>query len=447
MTKYTKVKLGDICRIEKGRTGIASATPGEYPLVVTAEERKNCDTYQFDCEAVCIPLVSSSGHGKKSLKNVHYQSGKFALGSILCAVIPKNPQEVNARYLHQYLQFYKDTLLVPLMKGAANVSLSMRDIANVEVPLPDFDTQAALAKTFVEAQEKQKQLNAEFEKQTEYAKRLRQNILQEAVEGKLTAEWRKQNPVVKGNPDFDAQALFEQIQKEKEGKAFPCGRTPLRPTPSAGSNAARNARSENDQPFEIPAGWKWVRLGEIIEYTDNLDIQKKCKPTDLIKYVDINSIDNENYKIDSYKEKTVSELSSRARRILKKDFIIYSTVRPYLCNLAIIENDYENYIGSTGFNVFKPIIADIKFVFYFFLTNYVIRLYKSMMQGFNSPSINNSQFENTLFPLPPLAEQKEIVSKVESLLAKVTELEKQIQERKKLFGQLMQTILKNAFTP
>ena len=215
MAKYTKQKLGDICRIEKGRTGIAGAAPGEYPLVVTAEERKTCGTYQFDCEAVCIPLVSSSGHGKKSLKNVHYQSGKFALGSILCAVIPNNPQEVNARYLHQYLQFYKDTLLVPLMKGAANVSLSMRDIAKVEIPLPDFDTQAALAKIFVQAQEKQKQLDAEFEKQTEYAKRLRQNILQEAIEGKLTAEWRKTHPAEKGNPDFDAQALFEQIQKEK----------------------------------------------------------------------------------------------------------------------------------------------------------------------------------------------------------------------------------------
>jgi len=187
MTQHTTQKLGDICRIEKGRTGIASAAPGEYPLVVTAEERKTCSTYQFDCEAVCIPLVSSSGHGKKSLKNVHYQSGKFALGSILCAVIPNNPQKVNARYLHQYLQFYKDTLLVPLMKGAANVSLSMRDIANVEVPLPDFKAQTELAELFAAMQAKQKELNAEFEKQTEYAKLLRQNILQEAIEGKLTA--------------------------------------------------------------------------------------------------------------------------------------------------------------------------------------------------------------------------------------------------------------------
>lgn len=91
MSAWKKVKIGDICHIVKGTTGIASAAAGEYPLVVTAVERKTCATYHFDCEAVCIPLVSSSGHGKKSLNNVHYQSGKFALGTILCAVIPNNP--------------------------------------------------------------------------------------------------------------------------------------------------------------------------------------------------------------------------------------------------------------------------------------------------------------------------------------------------------------------
>lgn len=65
-----------------------------------------------------------------------------------------------------------------------------------------------------------------------------------------------------------------------------------------------------------------------------------------------------------------------------------------------------------------------------------------MMQGFNSPSINNKQFENTFFPLPPLKEQEEIVTKVETLLAKVTELENQIQERKTLSEKLAFGIIK-----
>lgn len=173
MNSWKKIKIGDICKTIKGSTGIANAEPGEYPLVVTATERKTCSTYQFDCEEVCIPLISSSGHRKKSLKNVHFQSEKFALGTILCAVIPNNPDEVSASYLHQYLQFYKDTVLVPLMKGAANVSLSMRDIATVEIPLSDFKTQTELAKLFVAMQSKLKWLNAEFEKQSKYTKQLR----------------------------------------------------------------------------------------------------------------------------------------------------------------------------------------------------------------------------------------------------------------------------------
>ena len=249
MSEWKKVKIGDFCKIVKGTTGIASAEPGQYPLVVTAEERKTCSTYQFDCEAVCIPLVSSSGHGKKSLKNVHYQSGKFALGTILCAVIPNNPQELDARYLHQYLQFYKDIILVPLMKGAANVSLSMKDIATVEFPLPPIERQRELSNLFVSLQEKQKELSAEYEKQTDYAKLLRQNILQEAIEGKLTADWRKQNPVQKGNPDYDAEALFEQIQK---GEASPS----LQPasqfsaTPSPRGKAPKTPENSREFFFE-----------------------------------------------------------------------------------------------------------------------------------------------------------------------------------------------------
>lgn len=48
MSQWKKVKIGEICRIVKGTTGIAGAESGEYPLVVTAEERKTCSTYQFD---------------------------------------------------------------------------------------------------------------------------------------------------------------------------------------------------------------------------------------------------------------------------------------------------------------------------------------------------------------------------------------------------------------
>lgn len=425
MAKYTKQKLGDICRIEKGRTGIAGAAPGEYPLVVTAEERKTCGTYQFDCEAVCIPLVSSSGHGKKSLKNVHYQSGKFALGSILCAVIPNNPQEVNARYLHQYLQFYKDTLLVPLMKGAANVSLSMRDIAKVEIPLPDFDTQAALAKIFVEAQKKQKLLDAEFEKQTEYAKRLRQNILQKAIEGKLTAEWRKTHPAEKGNPDFDAQALFEQIQKEK------CHTDSILLTQNQkkkhkGKSLDFPNPCDNDYPFEIPESWKWVKIEQITIFVGNKKNQILTKELkDFGKYPAVSQGQN---LIDGYsddEDKVITDIP----------LIMFGD---HTRNVKFI--DFPFVINADGTKFFKSILCSPKYLYY-------VILFLSKKIRNRGYARHYSLLKKENFPLPSLAEQKEIVAKIESLLAKVTELEEEIQERKKLSVQLMQKILKNAFAP
>ena len=84
--------IEEICHIEKGKTPIQKAVPGEYPMVVTTTERKSCDTYQFDAKAVCIPLVSSRGHGVASLNHVYYQEGRFALGNILCAIIRKNEE-------------------------------------------------------------------------------------------------------------------------------------------------------------------------------------------------------------------------------------------------------------------------------------------------------------------------------------------------------------------
>ena len=67
MKKYPKKTIGELCNIIKGETGIASAIPGEYPLVVTAKERKTSANYQFDTQAVCIPLVSQVVMVKKVL--------------------------------------------------------------------------------------------------------------------------------------------------------------------------------------------------------------------------------------------------------------------------------------------------------------------------------------------------------------------------------------------
>ena len=444
MSEWKKVKIGEICQIIKGTTGIASAEPGEYPLVVTAVERKTCSSFQFDCEAVCIPLVSSSGHGKKSLNNVHYQKGKFALGTILCAVVPNNPNELDARFLHQYLQFYKDKILVPLMKGAANVSLSMKDIAKVEIPLPSIEKQHELSELFVEAQKKYKELLEESEKQKSYAKQLRQNILQEAIEGKLTEEWRKENAVVKGNPDFDAEALFEKIQEEKR---------------HTDSELLRNSKkkekslpeiTEDEKPFEIPEGWKWVRLGEIIKDSPRNGYSPKAVDFETpIKTLKLGAVTYGIFDASEFKYIN-EEIPKDAHCWLKNGDILIerSNSIEYVGICAIYTGKDDEFMYLDLLMRFRTQdILSKQYIHTALISPFNRSYFMNSAKGAQKtmPKINQDCVVNTMIPLPPLKEQDAIVNKVETLLAKVVELEKQITERETLTKQLIQSIMKDAF--
>ena len=163
MLDIKKMSIGDLCIIEKGKTGIKKAVPGPYPLVTTAEERGSHNEYHFDKPSVIIPVVSSSGHGHASLKRIHYQEGKFAVGSILCVVTPKDGSVLNAKFLFHFLNAYKEELLVSRMKGMANVTLPINELAKIEVPLMSIENQNKLNKDL--------EYCAQIEKQTSKSKR------------------------------------------------------------------------------------------------------------------------------------------------------------------------------------------------------------------------------------------------------------------------------------
>ncbi len=178
MSDLTKVKIGDVCTVTKGVTGIQKAIAGKYPMVTLAEDRRTHNEFQFDCKAVIVPLVSSTGHGHASMNRVHYQEGKFALGSILCAVVPNDSNFLNPKYLHIYLSYLKDKLLVPLMRGAANVSLSISNIKTVEVVVPPIKRQLEIIELEKMLCSQNKKLKEQHILQKSYLTLLRQQILQ-----------------------------------------------------------------------------------------------------------------------------------------------------------------------------------------------------------------------------------------------------------------------------
>lgn len=140
-------RLGDFCKIKKGLSPNMATPPGEHILVVPAEARKSSDHWDFEGEAVCVPLVSSAGHGKADIKRIHYEKGKFALANTMCALFVNSGREVRPRFLHLLLEATKETTLVPLMCGATNVTMDSDQLAELSLPIPSLGVQDEIIET------------------------------------------------------------------------------------------------------------------------------------------------------------------------------------------------------------------------------------------------------------------------------------------------------------
>ena len=162
---WRKSTVAELCDIVKGTAPIQKTAPGPYPLVTTGAERRTANDYQLDCEAVCVPMISSTGHGHASLKRVHYQTGKFALANLLTALLVRDKSQLSPRFLALYINYFKDRLLVPLMVGAANMSLTPDRLASVTVSFPPLAYQNR-ALSIMDDVEELRKLRAQADRRT-----------------------------------------------------------------------------------------------------------------------------------------------------------------------------------------------------------------------------------------------------------------------------------------
>ena len=136
----TSAQLGQLCSIMKGTSSSTKTQPGPYPLIVTAENWLTSADYQFEGDAVCVPLISSTGHGRASIKRIHYVAGRFAVANLLAVLQPLEKAKLDAKFLYFVLDADKDNI-ARLMNGAANVGMRVEDIAGLQIPLPPLEVQ------------------------------------------------------------------------------------------------------------------------------------------------------------------------------------------------------------------------------------------------------------------------------------------------------------------
>lgn len=253
--------------------------------------------------------------------------------------------------------------------------------------------------------------------------RLRRFVLDLAVRGKLVEQDAGDEP---------ASELLKRIAAEKARLV------------KAGRIGKQKALPKIDnEPFDVPSSWCWVAIREVTS-----DRGQRVPDSDFT-YIDVTAINKEAGVVAEPKVLTKDDAPSRARKITAKGDVLYSCVRPYLLNVAILDQDFEPPpIASTAFAVLNGHNLILpKYLWIVLRSPFMVACVEANQRGQAYPAINDADFAVLPIPIPPLAEQHRIVAKVDALMALCDRLEAALTTSDTTRARLLEALLHEALTP
>lgn len=193
--------------------------------------------------------------------------------------------------------------------------------------------------------------------------------------------------------------------------------------------------------------WIEVELGDVCDKAQKVK-RKEVSPYESLIYLDISGIDNKTNQIIEHKIYTWADAPSRAQQIVKRDDILFSTVRTYLKNIAqVTKEEYNNQICSSGFTVIrgKENILSAKYAFYLSIYEGFLQLLNELQTGSSYPAVRDSDVFKQIIPLAPLPEQRAIAAKIEQLFSELDNGIANLKAAKSKLEIYRQAILKQAF--
>lgn len=223
---------------------------------------------------------------------------------------------------------------------------------------------------------------------------LKSSILQLAIQGKL---------VEQRSEEGTGEELYQQIQAEKQR---------LIKEKKIKKEKTLAEITEGEIPFDIPDSWKWVKLGDCTGYAQT---KEKVSPKDITG--DMWSLDLEDIQKDTgailVKTKASERKISGDKVKFHKGQVLYSKLRPYLKKILVAPNEG---ICTTELVPFDTYLIDENYIAYVLRSPHIDYVINSVTYGVKMPRVGTDTMTNLLIPLPPLAEQKRIVAKIEELL-------------------------------
>ena len=306
--------------------------------------------------------------------------------------------------------------------GAAQPGLSVANVLNVFVPVPPTQEQIYIGHQIAKSIKIIENITDEKEDLQTLISVAKSKILDLAIRGKLVPQDPNDEP---------ASVLLERIRAEKE-ELIKQGKIKRNRKESIIFRGDDNSYYEKigdniesidaEIPFNLPDNWIWCR-----GYSCFSGMESTKPQGEFFDYIDIDSIDNRSHCVKKTKHIPVIEAPSRASRAINSGSVLFSLVRPYLENIALIEEIHSHSIASTGFYVCNSNgLLLPEYMFYLMISKYVVDGLNQYMKGDNSPSISKNDIENWLYPIPPIAEQKRICYILKSTYTIIEKLEESL---------------------
>ena len=312
----------------------------------------------------------------------------------------KNFGNLNSEYLSWYVQCPYMLKIINDNRGTTVGTLTIVRSKNLVIPIPPLEEQkrivAKIEKLMPLVDEYAESYNRLQKIDNEFEDKLKQSVLQYAMEGKLV----KQNL-----SDEPASELIKKIENEKaelikEGKIKKSKKLP--------------SINDDEKPFDIPDSWEWVRLGNVA----NVVMGQAPKSA----YVNINGKGIEFHQGKSYFTENIigrsEKYAAMSNKIIDSKYIVMA-VRAPVGDVNLLNREISIGRGLAGI---RPYISDKDYIFYYL--RLIKKYFEKNSTGSTFKAINGNIIKNTPIPLPALEEQRRIVIKIKELMDAINKLAK-----------------------
>lgn len=415
------VRLGDICsKVVDGDHNPPKGSNRPTPYIMVSSQNINNDRLVNLCR---VRYLSKEVFEKENLRTLASEGDIFftSVGSLgrsciydgsLNICFQRSVSVITAQIYNWYLKRcldspYFQNMIYAEAKGTAQKGFYLKQLSNSLIPLPPLNEQHRIADKVSTFFAQLDAIDKAYEEYRELQQAMKAKLLDLAIYGKLTDQ---------RDEDGDARDLFQDIQEEKQRLIAEKKIKKEKPLPEI---------EADEIPFEIPTNWMWVKLGDLgapIQYPFadgpfGSNLKKEHYTTNReVRIIQLSNIGENGWRDENVKYTTFEHLKLISRSEVYPGDIVIAKMMPAGRAIIVPDKDPKYVLSSDAVKFVPNKHLYLPFVIHCINSPVFQNQVTANVQGTTRKRTSLSKLKNCLLPIPPLAEQKRIVAKLDELL-------------------------------